>query len=184
MDLKFPMIRKLEPSDIEALSALHVASWKGAYQGLLPDSFLVQHGSVEHWMRIWGNILTMKIPTSVILVAEEQGQLLGYFNGGPTYSGELKGYATSEVHGLYLHPDHQGKGVGSQLLSAGLSGLREKGFSSAALWVFSKNPAVEFYRRRKGQELEIENSDLEVGGELFPRRFFRWLLQEHPVRIP
>jgi len=64
------ILRKPELGDVEALSALHVASWKGAYQGLLPEVFLAQHTRVDIWIRIWGNILTNQTPYSVILVAE------------------------------------------------------------------------------------------------------------------
>ena len=177
MNIQSIVLRKPELGDIETLSALHVASWKGAYQGLLPEAFLAQHARVDIWIRIWGNILKNPAPNAVILIAEAEGRLLGYFNGGPTFSEGLKGHATAEVHGLYLHPDSQGKGIGSQLFRSGLQGLGNKGFSSAALWVFSGNPAVEFYRKRGGRELEIVNRELEVGGTLIPRRFFYWRLK-------
>lgn len=34
------LIRRAGPTDAPALAALHVASWKGAYAGLLPQDYL------------------------------------------------------------------------------------------------------------------------------------------------
>jgi len=83
-----------------------------------------------------------------VWVAEGADELLGFV--------ELK---RDWVDDLYVHPDHQGAGVGTALLEL-VKALRPAGFG---LWVFESNlPARAFYAARGLVELDLtDGSDNE-----------------------
>ena len=59
-----------------------------------------------------------------VLVAEEQGAVLGFCSYGPFRS--WPGYRHTVENMIYVAPDHRGKGVGSQLLGPLIERAREQ----------------------------------------------------------
>jgi hypothetical protein len=47
------LIRPARPADAPALAAVHVATWRDAYAGLLPDEFLAPAGDQITRRRCW-----------------------------------------------------------------------------------------------------------------------------------
>lgn len=60
-----------------------------------------------------------------ILVADADGQVLGYAAYGPFRA--KAGYATTMEHSVYVVPEHQGKGIGRTLLVAVIEAARANG---------------------------------------------------------
>jgi len=118
-------IRPARADDAPGLTAVKVASWREAYKGIFPDEFLF---SLDYPAQYWDRHL------EGLVVAAEGSQLLGYCSHAPA---DDEGWG--EIRAIYVHPDHQGKGIGSRLLAKGLSGLRERGFGRALLWVIDSN---------------------------------------------
>jgi GNAT superfamily N-acetyltransferase/chorismate mutase len=89
-----------------------------------------------------------------------------------TRGGEPAGYArftSTWLDDLYVHPDHQGTGVGSALFEL-VASMRPAGF---CLWVFESNePARAFYRRHGC--LELERTDGSANEEKAPDIRVAW----------
>jgi GNAT superfamily N-acetyltransferase/chorismate mutase len=89
-----------------------------------------------------------------------------------TRGGEPAGYArftSTWLDDLYVHPDHQGTGVGSALFEL-VASMRPDGF---CLWVFESNePARAFYRRHGC--LELERTDGSANEEKAPDIRVAW----------
>jgi GNAT superfamily N-acetyltransferase/chorismate mutase len=89
-----------------------------------------------------------------------------------TRGGEPAGYArftATWLDDLYVHPDHQGTGVGSALFEL-VASMRPAGF---CLWVFESNePARAFYRRHGC--LELERTDGSANEEKAPDIRVAW----------
>jgi ribosomal protein S18 acetylase RimI-like enzyme len=50
------------------------------------------------------------------------------------------GLRLGEIFTLDVHPDHQDKGIGRQLMAAAFAGLRERGLGKAYLWFSTAIP--------------------------------------------
>ena len=72
-----------------------------------------------------------------LFVLEEKGEIIGYSSYGP-FRGKA-GYRPTVEHSVYLLPGHEGKGYGTLLLDAIITGAREKGYWSMVAVIDSGN---------------------------------------------
>ena len=73
------------------------------------------------------------LPENEVWVAEVAGAVVGYV-----------GFTPEWINHLFLHPDHQGRGIGPQLLAKAMADGAPK-----RLWTFQKNArARRFYEQR------------------------------------
>ena len=129
-------IRAAVVDDADALAAVHVAAWRSAYRGLVPDAkldALSVDARAERW-RAW-----LHEAETRTLVAEHAGGIGAFV----TFSHE-----TGEIGALYVAPGRVRRGLGSALLDAAHAALRAAGHERAQLWVFEANaPARAFYAK-------------------------------------
>ena len=78
------LVRRAEPQDAPAVARVHVASWRQAYRGLLPQEYL-DSLSVEARTMTWAKAFS-QLPdqTSTTLVGELGGQIVGFACVGPS----------------------------------------------------------------------------------------------------
>ncbi len=140
------MIRHAEITDGERIAEIHIASWKKAYAGLLPDDYLAGlDGELGQRAAQWEDWLSKDSDHRLILVAEQDDELVGFAHAGPAGDKDLDGKA-GEIYAIYLDPASRGEGWGSRLMSATQEYLQAAGFDQAALWVMTGNqPARDFY---------------------------------------
>lgn len=76
--------------------------------------------------------------------AEEDGEIIGGL-----FAHEKVWWNNSEVfiEEMFVHPEHQGKGVGSALLKAAESYVRQRGLAGLTLSTNRYAPAPHFYRK-------------------------------------
>lgn len=99
--------------------------------------------------------------TDDLLVAERDGAVAGF---GEWDDVDDTGEDTAELVACYVHPDHQGAGVGAALVERMHEEMRAAGFERVELTA-SLN-AVAFYERR-GYD-RVERFDLEPADVAFP----------------
>lgn len=129
-------IRPASHDDAPALTAVKVASWRDAYHQTFPDEFL---SSLDYSAQYWDRHL------DGLVVVADQDQVLGYCSQA---AADDEGWG--EIRAIYVHPDHQRLGYGTRLLGAGLSGLQERGFERALLWVIDSNDRARRFYQEKG----------------------------------
>jgi ribosomal protein S18 acetylase RimI-like enzyme len=140
-DFPAGLIRPARPADAPALAAVHVATWRDAYAGLLPDEFLAGLDPRE-WAERRRARLTAPAEGTFELVFESEGRVAGFVSGGPSRDG----FPGGEVYAIYVDPGCQGRGAGRRLLAAAERVLAAAGFTAASLWVLTGNgPARGFY---------------------------------------
>jgi len=94
-----------------------------------------------------------------VWVAEDAGQVVGFAALGERM-----------LEQLYVHPDEQGRGLGTVLLDR--SKLRRPG--GIRLWVFQKNLGARRFYERRGFEL-VRLTDGQDNEEHEPDALYEWL---------
>ncbi|MFZ1615074.1 MAG: dihydropteroate synthase [Holophaga sp.] len=130
-------VRRAQPEDAGAIAAVHVASWRAAYKGMLPETFLASLSLVEKKNLALASIQQPESNAHRLLVLDRGGQILGFAAIGPTQNPDNDKVA--EIYAIYLHPSAWGQGLGCLLLAKGLETLRQAGFTRATLWVLERN---------------------------------------------
>ncbi len=142
-------LRSAGLDDAGAIARVHVATWRAAYAGLVPDAYLVGMTEVGQ-MRSWRRLLGRPQAEETILVAEVESaaiaggpQVVGFGSCGPSrpYGLPYRG----EVFTLYVTDDWQGRGIGRALVQALFTDLVARGKRDALTWVLSANPSRFFY---------------------------------------
>ncbi|MDE6592878.1 MAG: GNAT family N-acetyltransferase [Oscillospiraceae bacterium] len=133
-------IRKLLSEDSrEELSEIYEKSWKYAYRGIIPDSFLdsIPHGK-------WAENADREGIHNLVLT--EGGRLCGTCSYSASRFPEFPN--EGEIIAIYLLPEFMGKGYGKMLLREAAAELSGMGFDKIFLWVLEENhPARRFYER-------------------------------------
>jgi ribosomal protein S18 acetylase RimI-like enzyme len=138
-------LRSATCRDARPIAAVHVASTRAAYRGLFPDSALDGIDAEDRAGR-WRQ--TLSDANTTTLIAESDGQTLGFVNFGPCRDEDAEAGRVGEVMSVYVAPDCWGKGVGRRLLRTALEQLAGAGFGEAKVWVLDRNArAVAFYER-------------------------------------
>jgi ribosomal protein S18 acetylase RimI-like enzyme len=100
-------IRPATVADADAIAALHVASWRSAYRGILKDGTLGTALDGErraHWRRK----LAAMTPTDAVLIVEGQGFIAAWTAGDPGFG--------AYIDNLHVHPERRSAGLGRRLL--------------------------------------------------------------------
>jgi GNAT superfamily N-acetyltransferase len=88
-------------------------------------------------------------PASVVLVADDRGELVGYahLTAGPVPEA-VRGPAPLELKRLYVKRAWHGRGVAQGLMAAAIEAARARGAQTIWLGVWERNPrAVAFYAK-------------------------------------
>jgi L-amino acid N-acyltransferase len=101
-----------------------------------------------------------------VLVVEEAGEVVGFGSLSP-YK-ERPAYSTSVEDSVYIHADHQGKGLGRLILAELVDAARASGFHAVFARIVGGHEAS--IALHAGQGFELVGTEREVG-----RKFNRWL---------
>jgi GNAT superfamily N-acetyltransferase len=140
-------LRDAAPADALALAEVHVASWKAAYRGLMPDAFLdglVPADRLDRWRKRFAE------PGTRILVWEEQEWIAGFCFGGPSRDKDADPSHCGEINAIYLRPEAWGRGIGRALYEAAIDDFRDRGFEELTLWVLRGNRRARAFYERMG----------------------------------
>lgn len=143
-----------------SIAEVHVRSWKGAYPGLIPQSYLDALRAEER-VGAWQETLAESAwpHTGVIVLLGPvqpdpagEGRITGFVSFGPTRDEGTDVAEVGEILAFYLDPTVFGSGGADLLMSAALVALRAADFTTATLWVLGTNArARRFYERRGWQ---------------------------------
>ncbi len=155
-------IRGASLADAQAIANVHVASWRESYEGIVPKAVLDALSVSERTER-WRGILG-EVERQPLYVAEQDGQLVGFAQGGKSLGDELG--QEMELYAIYLLSRVKRQGIGTRLLKTVVGDFIQQGANSAGLWVFKENyPARRFYERL-GAHLAMETINNRFGQQL------------------
>src|SRR5215475_5751966 len=155
-------IRSAVEGDAAAIAAIHTASWRDAYAGILAAEFL--NGDIEtNRLDLWSRRLGERPPSQLVDVAcDPTGAMMAFacsFREADARWGSL-------VDNLHVSPRFRGQGVGEKLLQNMVAQLAASDSDSGLhLWVFEANAAaLRFYERLGGRVVEKTTSEIPAAG--------------------
>ena len=160
-------IRPARPADAAAIAAVHDASWREAYRGVIPGAHL-ERMVMRRGPLWWKRSIKRGNP---VLVLDAGERIAGYAGLGRNRAPSLR--VEGEIFELYRDPVHQGLGFGSKLFHAARRDLAERGLTGVVVWALVDNErACAFYERLGGR---IATRALEhFGAELRERVAYVW----------
>ena len=164
MSLPAVSIRPAAPADLEAIGRLGALLVR-MHHDLDPERFLPATPQTEHG---YGSFLGTQLaePNVIILVAERDGEVIGY-----TYAGvEGKDYMSLRgpagvLYDIVVDPAHRGQGVGRVLLDATLDALKAKGAPRAVLSTAEGNTSAQRLFARAGFRRTMIEMTRELGAK-------------------
>ena len=155
-------LRVATSDDSRAVARVHVAAWRRAYRGIVPDSYL---DALDEESRVGRYTFDQTGPDDpVTWVALEDGEVVGFATIGHTRDdAPVRG----EVYALYVAPESWRSGIGAVLMARAEERLVAAGFDEASLWVLKDNSrGRRFYEacgwQHDGSELSADFDGLEV----------------------
>jgi GNAT superfamily N-acetyltransferase len=163
------IIRRAMLKDSQAIADVHVRTWQTAYQGILADEFL-QSLSVERREKYWYEWLSKENQAEFLFVAELDGLVVGFVNGGLERSGDL--LYQGEVNAIYISQQMQQQGLGRKLIEAAVGELLKREIKSMLIWVLADNPSRKFYEVLGGKYLREQK--IEIGSQTLREVAYGW----------
>ena len=145
------------------MAAVHVAAWRAAYRGLVPDSFLAALDRDRRTARFRAFLESEAGDTYII---ESDNEPVGHLTIGPCRNADLDERAVGEIWGIYLAPEHWRRGIGTQVCRRAERMLRQRGFGPIVLWVFEGNASARRFYEAMGYTPDGATKTIEVGVSL------------------
>lgn len=159
-------IRPARRDDVETIAALHLASWRSAYRGFLPDEFL-SGITLESRILRWQQALDpLASPLTETTVADADGTVLGVCSFGPRRQPASE--TVGAIYALHVRPDVTCRGLGKALLDDALRRLAARGFGTNVLWVLRDNANARRFYEAQGWSFTGEEFVEDRGGFPIP----------------
>jgi GNAT superfamily N-acetyltransferase len=157
------VVRTAVVADAAAIAAVHVASWRSAYRGIVPDSVL-DRLDVEKRTEGWRAGLRDAADGDLVAVALVERRVCGFVRAGSTGDDETAG----EIHAIYVDPQRWGEGIGGALLGVAEQALADRGLCHGRLWAFSANHRARRWYETRGWRRDGAESTIDLDGTPVP----------------
>jgi ribosomal protein S18 acetylase RimI-like enzyme len=157
------VIRPAASDDVSAIGRLGALLVRTHYE-FDPKRFIAPTPQTEHG---YGSFLGTQLrdARAVVLVAERDGEVIGYTYGG------VEGFDYMALRGpagvlydIVVHPAHRGHGIGHALLDAALAALEERGVPRIVLSTAEQNEGAQRLFARAGFRRTMIEMTRESGG--------------------
>lgn len=159
-------IRPATKEDAEHVERIRTDSWTKAYAHFLPVEKLTTADS-EEFLTKWRN----RLAKEGVWMAVVDGRPEAFMTLGKTDYPESG--APRQIHSLYVHPDHQGKGIGKALIKTAAEDCLKNGEPRLSICVFTQNePAKQLYKNLGAQF--VAASSYHIFDEDHPDEAYVW----------
>ncbi len=163
-------VRRALTTDAPSIGGVHVAAWRNAYAGILPNDYLSRLSMPRQAAQYDASIRAGDgVYVAIAAGPGTPAEVVGFATVGRP---RVRGLGEGEVQTLYVLDDWRDHGAGRRLLAAGAGHLKAAGCRSAFLWVLRDNPSRWFYQHLGGRP--AAESDTRVAGVAIPQVAFVW----------
>lgn len=149
-------IREATTDDIPDIARIHVDGWRGAYDGIIDQSYL-DSKTLEDRIAFWTMIFeeNQNIPLLAFLDDIPVGFIsYGPLRTAPPGTSKIRPAYSSEIYALYLIPKYYRQGIGRTLIKKAIENLKSQKHQSTCLWVLKDNKrGCAFYDSMGGQRI-------------------------------
>lgn len=162
------LIREAVLRDVPAMAELVTCAWQTAYSGLVDPAYPESLDSLG-FRKIFARMISQGL--EIFFVCESASRILGFISGKMITEGAYD----CQVVGLYVHPECQGRGVGTLLLERMKHYFAIRHCRRLLLWTLLGARNNEFYRKQGGTGGEFRQ--LDIGGTCYSGVGFVFLLE-------
>lgn len=160
-------IRRAVYNDALGIAKVQVESWRTTYKNIIPDAYL-QQMTIESREKKWKQIIVEQL----VYVAEtEEGEIIGFANGGREKSGKYPDYQ-SELYAIYILEQHQRKGIGKRLIEEIVQEFIADDIFTMTVQVLEQNRFRLFYESLGAEK--IDEKELEIAGKTLIEFVYAW----------
>jgi ribosomal protein S18 acetylase RimI-like enzyme len=154
-------VREAKLADARTIAEIHVAAWRAAYRGMMPDGYLASL-SVEQRTGRWSKAISTPGPAR-IAVAHVNDEILGFCSFGPTRDQAPPDIA--EIYSLNVRPDRWRRGAGRMLCEHAFRQAALREHAAITLWVLKQNESARRFYECLGYLPDgAEKTDVELIG--------------------
>jgi ribosomal protein S18 acetylase RimI-like enzyme len=135
-------IRPAQVADLPSIEAVARTTWPVAYNGIIPDE--VQRRLLDSWYSPAALTRALAAQESMFLVAEWEGSVVGFAQY------VRRSVESVELTRIYVLPERQRSGIGTQLLDAGLVALAQEDVRRLTVSVERDNTVGRRFYERMG----------------------------------
>ena len=148
-------IRVATETEIPAIAALHLLSWKTAYRGVVPDDLLdydpTDSRTIEGSMAGWRSTLTAN-PENLTVAQYDDDGIVGFCCAGAVDDATRNAPFDFQVYGLHVDPAHYRRGIGSALFRNALVRMGCLGLNRPIVWTLEDlSQSRRFYEKLGGK---------------------------------
>ncbi|ARS89575.1 GNAT family N-acetyltransferase [Natrarchaeobaculum aegyptiacum] len=147
-------VRSAAADDFDAIKAIARETWHATYDEL--ESEVIDR-TVDDWYT--DDSMPLEAPGTVVLVAERGGEIVGFTHA--VAQGER-----ADVLRMYVHPDHQGEGIGTELHERLLAELEAHDVDEVRALDFAFNDASRRFYEGLGFE-RADSGEVVIDGESY-----------------
>lgn len=162
-------IRKAVPEDAYEYAACHIACWRDAYCGIIPDGYL-DNMLLELEQRAERCLQTLREPGDYeFYCVEYEGSMIGRLIFSKSRDDDKPD--AGEIVAIYLRADYWGKGYGRQMMDFALESLKHQGYRTAFVWVLEANARARDFYKKCGFLFDGTREEIEIGKTLIELRY-------------
>lgn len=164
-------VRRPVLADVPALAAINIATWRVAYDGIVPPAYLDRMKPAAYEQQ-WRARIRDEQSADDAFLAERGGAVVGYVVAGryrmqqDAPREDTSGWG--ELYALYVHPASQRSGVGSRLHQEAMAYLSSHPYVQAALWVLEANLAGIAWYEAHGWRTDGATTEWAAAGVMLP----------------
>ena len=150
-------IRYVTPEDDRMeISKIYEKSWRHAYKGIIPRSYLdsIPEGRWES---------QIDTPDWNTLVVTENEKIIGTSSFCKSRFEQFCNWG--EIISIYLLPEYMGKGYGKVLLTSAVLELKKQGYEDVFLWVLAENRRARHFYEEFGFLITDDTLTDNIGGK-------------------